>query len=41
MPAYPVVFSLENVLIAMITIIIPGFAASLIASNLVRKKLSD
>ncbi|WP_281231245.1 ABC transporter permease [Flavobacterium gelatinilyticum] len=39
--AYPVVFTLENVLIVMATIISLGFAASLIASSRVSKKLLD
>ena len=39
--AYPVVFSLENVLIVMATIISLGFIASLIASSRVSKKLLD
>ncbi|AXB55966.1 ABC transporter permease [Flavobacterium fluviale] len=39
--AYPVVFSLENVLIVMTTIVILGFVASLIASSRVSKKLLD
>jgi lipoprotein-releasing system permease protein len=39
--AYPVVFSLENVLIVMGTIITLGFIASLIASSRVSKKLLD
>jgi lipoprotein-releasing system permease protein len=39
--AYPVVFSLENVLIVMATIITLGFIASLIASSRVSKKLLD
>ena len=39
--AYPVVFTLENVLIVMATIIILGFVASLIASSRVSKKLLD
>lgn len=37
--AYPVVFSLENVLIVLATIISLGFTASLIASSRVNKKL--
>ena len=37
--AYPVVFSLENVLIVLATIITLGFIASLIASSRVSKKL--
>jgi lipoprotein-releasing system permease protein len=39
--AYPVVFSLENVLIVMTTIVTLGFTASLIASSRVSKKLLD
>ena len=39
--AYPVVFSFENVLIVMGTIVILGFVASLIASSRVSKKLLD
>ncbi|PXY44971.1 ABC transporter permease [Flavobacterium hydrophilum] len=39
--AYPVVFSLENVLIVMTTIVSLGFVASLIASSRVSKKLLD
>ncbi|WP_369769656.1 ABC transporter permease [Flavobacterium sp. WC2416] len=39
--AYPVVFSLENVLIVMGTIVTLGFIASLIASSRVSKKLLD
>ncbi|KRB54766.1 FtsX-like permease family protein [Flavobacterium sp. Root186] len=39
--AYPVVFTLENVLIVMATIISLGFIASLIASSRVSKKLLD
>jgi lipoprotein-releasing system permease protein len=39
--AYPVVFSLENVLIVMGTIVTLGFVASLIASSRVSKKLLD
>lgn len=39
--AYPVVFSLENVLIVLATIITLGFIASLIASSRVSKKLLD
>ncbi|WP_281309493.1 ABC transporter permease [Flavobacterium flavigenum] len=39
--AYPVVFSFENVLIVMATIVILGFVASLIASSRVSKKLLD
>lgn len=39
--AYPVVFSFENVLIVMATIVILGFIASLIASSRVSKKLLD
>jgi len=37
--AYPVVFTLENVLIVMATIVTLGFIASLIASSRVSKKL--
>lgn len=37
--AYPVVFSLENVLIVLATIVTLGFIASLIASSRVSKKL--
>lgn len=37
--AYPVVFSLENVLIVLATIVSLGFVASLIASSRVSKKL--
>ncbi|MBK0369549.1 FtsX-like permease family protein [Flavobacterium agrisoli] len=37
--AYPVVFSFENVIIVMITILILGFLASLIASSRVSNKL--
>jgi lipoprotein-releasing system permease protein len=37
--AYPVIFTLENVLIVMATIITLGFIASLIASSRVSKKL--
>lgn len=37
--AYPVVFTLENVLIVLVTIISLGFIASLIASSRVSKKL--
>ena len=37
--AYPVVFSVENVLIVFATIVILGFIASLIASSRVSKKL--
>ncbi|PXY39684.1 ABC transporter permease [Flavobacterium cheongpyeongense] len=37
--AYPVVFSFENILIVMATIITLGFVASLIASSRVSKKL--
>ena len=37
--AYPVVFTLENVFIVMITIVSLGFVASLIASSRVSKKL--
>lgn len=39
--AYPVIFSLENVLIVMGTIITLGFIASLIASSRVSKKLLE
>ncbi len=39
--AYPVVFSLENVLIVFGTIVTLGFIASLIASSRVSKKLLD
>lgn len=39
--AYPVVFTLENVLIVMATIVSLGFIASLIASSRVSKKLLD
>jgi lipoprotein-releasing system permease protein len=39
--AYPVVFSIENALIVMGTIVILGFIASLIASSRVSKKLLD
>ena len=39
--AYPVVFTLENVLIVMGTIVSLGFVASLIASSRVSKKLLD
>jgi lipoprotein-releasing system permease protein len=39
--AYPVVFSLENVLIVMATIVTLGFIASLIASSRVSKKLLE
>jgi ABC-type antimicrobial peptide transport system permease subunit len=39
--AYPVVFTIENVLIVMGTIITLGFIASLIASSRVSKKLLD
>ncbi len=39
--AYPVVFSIENVLIVMTTIVTLGFIASLIASSRVSKKLLD
>ncbi|KAF2335951.1 ABC transporter permease [Flavobacterium ginsenosidimutans] len=39
--AYPVVFTVENVLIVMATIISLGFVASLIASGRVSKKLLD
>jgi lipoprotein-releasing system permease protein len=39
--AYPVVFSLENVLIVLATIVTLGFIASLISSSRVSKKLLD
>jgi lipoprotein-releasing system permease protein len=39
--AYPVVFTLENVLLVMGTIVALGFVASLIASSRVSKKLLD
>ena len=39
--AYPVVFTLENVMIVMATIVSLGFVASLIASSRVSKKLLD
>ena len=39
--AYPVVFTLENVLIVLATIVTLGFIASLIASSRVSKKLLD
>lgn len=39
--AYPVVFSIENVLVVLATIITLGFFASLIASSRVTKKLLD
>lgn len=39
--AYPVVFTAENVLIVMTTIVTLGFIASLIASSRVSKKLLD
>lgn len=39
--AYPVVFSVENIAIVMVTIITLGFLASLIASSRVSKKLLD
>jgi lipoprotein-releasing system permease protein len=39
--AYPVVFSVENVLIVFATIVTLGFIASLIASSRVSKKLLD
>ena len=39
--AYPVVFTLENVVIVMTTIVSLGFIASLIASSRVSKKLLD
>jgi lipoprotein-releasing system permease protein len=38
---YPVIFSLQNILIVFATIIILGFIASLIASSRVSKKLLD
>jgi lipoprotein-releasing system permease protein len=38
---YPVVFSLENVVIVMGTIMVLGFIASLIASSRVSEKLLD
>jgi lipoprotein-releasing system permease protein len=39
--AYPVVFSLKNVFIVFVTIVVLGFLASLIASSRVSKKLLD
>ena len=39
--AYPVIFSVENVLIVMATIVTLGFIASLIASNRVSKRLLE
>jgi lipoprotein-releasing system permease protein len=39
--AYPVLFSIENVLIVLVTIVTLGFTASLIASSRVSKKLLD
>jgi lipoprotein-releasing system permease protein len=39
--AYPVVFTIENVLIVFFTILTLGFIASLIASSRVSKKLLD
>ena len=39
--AYPVIFTLENVLIVMGTIVTLGFVASLIASSRVSKKLLE
>ena len=39
--AYPVVFTLENVLIVLGTIVSLGFVASLIASSRVSKKLLE
>jgi lipoprotein-releasing system permease protein len=39
--AYPVVFTVENVLIVLSTIVTLGFIASLIASSRVSKKLLD
>ena len=39
--AYPVIFSIENVLIVMATIVVLGFVASLIASSRVSKKLLE
>ena len=39
--AYPVVFTVENVLIVLVTIVTLGFIASLIASSRVSKKLLD
>ncbi len=37
--AYPVVFSIKNIVIVLITIIVLGFGASVLASNSVNKKL--
>jgi len=39
--AYPVVFSIQNVLIVFGTIVALGFTSSLIASSRVTKKLLD
>jgi lipoprotein-releasing system permease protein len=39
--AYPVVFSIQNVGIVFITILLLGFIASVIASSRVTKKLLD
>ena len=39
--AYPVVFSIENMLIVFATIIVLGFVASLIASSRVSKRLLE
>jgi lipoprotein-releasing system permease protein len=39
--AYPVVFSIQNVLIVFGTIVALGFISSLIASSRVTKKLLD
>ena len=39
--AYPVVFTIENVLIVFFTILTLGFIASLIASSRVSKRLLD
>lgn len=39
--AFPVVFTIENMLIVMATIVSLGFLASLIASSRVSKKLLD
>ena len=39
--AYPVVFTIQNVLIVFGTIVLLGFIASLIASSRVTKKLLD
>ncbi|MEY2868952.1 MAG: hypothetical protein RIR01_1442, partial [Bacteroidota bacterium] len=39
--AYPVVFSIENVVIVMATITTLGFIASLIASSRVNEKLLE